>query len=366
MKIPNNLTTRNALWFTKFQGLVTISTFLVLLALPFASKAQQPVDVIGNPSVVNVSVGENFTIIMQLDATDANVTVADLFMTFNPNVINVISTEFAPGSPLAIPSFTTLPDNVAGKWAKGGFGFTAATTLFDFIVVECTAVGSGTTFMEHDTVSIFGTLLAFSGEDVTGSLNPIEINVVTPTPDCPVLGVNNGDPCFVSGEPAQPSQYVNCECASATPGNVEGNVNGLINCGVRDMTIEVYNQSDSQLEAVFNTTADANGDYVSPTFATGNYEILITVEGYLSQLYSNVTVNNGANQLDITGIIAGDINATNNVNIQDISILNLAFGTVSGNPNYNFLADFNCDGFVNILDLSILNISFGMAGDSAP
>ncbi len=148
--------------------------------------------------------------------------------------------------------------------------------------------------------------------------------------------------------------------------SIDGHVQWASSCSSRNITIKLYNQFVSETNLVFSTSVDAFGDFVSPQFPSGTYDILITVQGYLTKLYSDVLIEGGVNELDVFGIRAGDLNASNNVNIQDISIFNPAFGSVSGGLNYNFIADFNCDGFVNIIDLSILNISFGMVGGSFP
>lgn len=57
--------------------------------------------------------------------------------------------------------------------------------------------------------------------------------------------------------------------------------------------------------------------------------------------------------------MVGDINGDGVVNIQDVVIAALAFGTQPGNPNWNPLADLNKDGKVNIVDLVIIAINFG-------
>lgn len=150
------------------------------------------------------------------------------------------------------------------------------------------------------------------------------------------------------------------------PSNIVGHVEWLSDCGSRNITVELNNQSNPDLNQDYSTSIDENGDFTVPDFDAGIYDILITVDGYLSQLYTDVTMESGTNELEVSGIIAGDLNESNGVNISDFSILNNAFGSSYGDANYNLYSDFNCDGAVTIIDISILNIAFGMVGDSFP
>jgi hypothetical protein len=182
-------------------------------------------------------------------------------------------------------------------------------------------------------------------------------------------GVVNGDalPGSICFEGDLAGVYnTDCQCEVNEPGNIQGVVEGLNDCGLRSITLALYNELFPELNEVYTTTVDLNGDYSTPAFSTGTYDILVTVEGYLSQLYIDIEIESGTNQLDISGLVPGDLNASNGVNIADFSIVNNAFGSSEGDPNYNILADFNCDGTINIIDVSILNVSFGMVGDSPP
>lgn len=62
--------------------------------------------------------------------------------------------------------------------------------------------------------------------------------------------------------------------------------------------------------------------------------------------------------------ISGDVNDDGIVNIQDVVIAALAFGSSVGEPNslgepYNPDADLNNDGIINIIDLVIIGVNFG-------
>jgi len=54
-----------------------------------------------------------------------------------------------------------------------------------------------------------------------------------------------------------------------------------------------------------------------------------------------------------------DRNRDRTVNILDISIVAMAFGTKQGDENYNILADLDKNNEVNILDISTVAMDYG-------
>lgn len=62
-------------------------------------------------------------------------------------------------------------------------------------------------------------------------------------------------------------------------------------------------------------------------------------------------------------VIDGDVNGDGFVDIFDIVIVALAFGSSTGNPNYNIFADINKDGTVDIFDMAVVAIHYGQ-GDT--
>ena len=57
--------------------------------------------------------------------------------------------------------------------------------------------------------------------------------------------------------------------------------------------------------------------------------------------------------------LAGDVNEDNQVNVIDLTIVSLAYGTMTGEPGYNPVADINKDGFVEMRDLVIVAYYLG-------
>jgi len=159
---------------------------------------------------------------------------------------------------------------------------------------------------------------------------------------------------------------VDCECVIEEFGSLGGQVADLLECGSRNITISIYNLDQPELNEVFVTTIDAEANFATPAFPTGTYSILVKVDGYLAILYSDVIIESGSNVLDISGLIFGDLNNTNNINILDVSVMCSAFGSTLGDANYMAIADLNCDGFINLLDFSLLNVHFGSVGANPP
>ncbi len=61
-------------------------------------------------------------------------------------------------------------------------------------------------------------------------------------------------------------------------------------------------------------------------------------------------------------LIPGDINGDGIVNINDAILASAAFGSVTGDLDYNPLADMNSDGKVDIFDMVLLAMNFGQTG----
>jgi len=58
---------------------------------------------------------------------------------------------------------------------------------------------------------------------------------------------------------------------------------------------------------------------------------------------------------------AGDVNNDGIVDVADLAIIGLAYGSSPGDPNWNLEADLNVDGTVNLFDLLVVAVNFGRA-----
>ncbi|NEN23586.1 hypothetical protein G3O08_08740 [Cryomorpha ignava] len=150
------------------------------------------------------------------------------------------------------------------------------------------------------------------------------------------------------------------QCLPTT--SVNGNVVWNQNCGERAIVVSFYQPGTSVLNLQFSGMMNDAGNFTVPDLDLGSYDALIKVEGLLAKIINDFEVSAGGDELMLSGLIRGDINNNNSINIVDLSILNASYGFSSASPNYNHLADLNCDGAVNIVDISILNVGFGMVG----
>lgn len=60
--------------------------------------------------------------------------------------------------------------------------------------------------------------------------------------------------------------------------------------------------------------------------------------------------------------VPGDINGDGVVDINDAILASKAFGSATGDPNYNPAADLDSDGVIDIFDMLILARNFGRTG----
>ena len=58
-------------------------------------------------------------------------------------------------------------------------------------------------------------------------------------------------------------------------------------------------------------------------------------------------------------VVPGDINGDGVVDISDAILASHAFGSSTGNPDYNPAADLNSDGNIDIFDMLMLARNFG-------
>jgi hypothetical protein len=70
----------------------------------------------------------------------------------------------------------------------------------------------------------------------------------------------------------------------------------------------------------------------------------------------------GVSFMDVYTVVPrpGDINGDGRVDVSDLLLLAMAFGSLSGDPNYNPACDFNADGAVDVSDLLIMASNWGL------
>lgn len=193
------------------------------------------------------------------------------------------------------------------------------------------------------------------------------IQCITCDYDCPSIGADIGDACD-DANPNTSNDIIDEECnciGEFESGSLSGTADWNNSCGDRSITLTFYAPGNATLLYSYTTTIDENGDFdLSDSIAAGNYDIYAKIDGTLAKSYLNEYISAGANTLLLGSFIPGDLSDNNFINISDFSLLNVSFGSIEGDANYNYLADMNCDGTINIIEFSLLNIGFGQTGAS--
>ncbi len=167
-----------------------------------------------------------------------------------------------------------------------------------------------------------------------------------------------------------------------TRGSISGEVNleGRASGSAQTVTITLSSTGsyDEIADSVFNAenanteTLDANGMFTITHVPSGLYKLVISNQGWLSQVYDNVKVgsnqttyvhfSDAANTLkagDVTGYNDGTSDLPDNkVEVADaLAIANTYFGKATGDAGFQSFADFDGDGtiYVEELNLSVKN-----------
>lgn len=101
--------------------------------------------------------------------------------------------------------------------------------------------------------------------------------------------------------------------------------------------------------------------YLLPGVPEGTFDIAFKADHWLRKVVPNVTVS-GVAMVDVD-LPNGDIDGDNEVTLFDFGQLVAAFGSLSGDPNWNFNADLDGDLEVTLFDFGILVRNFGELGD---
>ena len=223
--------------------------------------------------------------------------------------------------------------------------------------VTVTAVNDG---------SIYADYTLYNTCEMTWSLcYDTSIQCITCDYDCPSIGADIGDACD-DANPNTSNDVIDGDCnciGESQSGSLSGTADWNNSCGDRGLTVKFYAPGTATLLYSYTTTIDENGDFdLVDSIAAGNYDIYAKIDAHLAKSYLNAAISEGANTLLLGSFIAGDLNNNNSINFSDLSVLNISFGSIEGDANYNYMTDMNCDGKVNFVEASILNIGYGKIG----
>lgn len=140
-------------------------------------------------------------------------------------------------------------------------------------------------------------------------------------------------------------------------------LDALPTCEIQNTEIWIYDAASNG--SVFYTNTPFNNGQFSTmvNLPVASYNVSIKINGFLSKVFENINFNTDGVELEIGELIKGDLNGDDGINILDVSIINVAFGSTIGDENFDIDSDLNCDGGINILDISKLNLGFNLVGD---
>ena len=129
------------------------------------------------------------------------------------------------------------------------------------------------------------------------------------------------------------------------------------------VTIQVRNHGSTTPLDTYTAALDSTGHYSVTTVRSGTYDVSIQGAHWLRRVIPNVAFGSAGETANAT-LVNGDVNGDNVVSLADFNALRSAFGSSSGNGNWNANADLNGNGSVTLADFNILRSHFGQAGDN--
>ncbi len=98
----------------------------------------------------------------------------------------------------------------------------------------------------------------------------------------------------------------------------------------------------------------------------GTYNIGVKTPNTLRRILTNVSTGTGAVALAFPTLLSGDVNNSNTVDVDDLTLLLNAYNTAVPSPQYLPAADFNLSGTVDVDDLTLLLNNYNTTGAMFP
>jgi len=124
-----------------------------------------------------------------------------------------------------------------------------------------------------------------------------------------------------------------------------------------------YNNSAIETQTVSNLTASnsttLNFSWDTSAMTLGNYAVKAQADSLPNEY--NTTDNTLSHKGIVHVKILGDVNSDDQVDVQDLTDIGKAFGSISTSTNWNPECDFNRDNIINVSDLATLGKNYGKA-----
>jgi hypothetical protein len=295
------------------------------------------------PSFVGASVGEVFAVDVMAESRSQPFDTVQVYLDFDPALLQCVD---AAGSPITetIPISPTLVlqnevDNEAGQVnyaARVNFGEPPLTGR-----VQVTRL-------------YFRPVAATPPEGT-----PLEFNWTTPRRTdilsgiTSVLGRIGEARVRVTGDPATIQASIALQ-GRPTPPHERWEI---------PLTVELRNPATDTTLQIFGPSTDDQGRFTIEGVMPGTYDLRVKGMHTLANRWSDLELVASDNAVDMGELLEGDADNDNDVDGTDASLVNLAFGSVPGDANWDPRADFNEDEVINGVDMGLLAANFGRIGD---
>lgn len=153
-------------------------------------------------------------------------------------------------------------------------------------------------------------------------------------------------------------------CNTITTTTFKGMIDWNNNCFTRLANVKFYLPGTNEMQHVADVDIPKSGKIDVELVPLGNYDIYLTIPGYLTKRFANVAIIETEDVYDFDNLVQGDLNGDNMINPIDWSIMSGYFFTPIPLDSPERHYDQNCDGWINIVDFSFLMQNMNQAGDA--
>ena len=282
-----------------------------------------------NPSIISVGVGQNFDLVLEVQAGTQLVDGAAAYLNFDSTYLQVVS--ITPGNSLPLELEKNY-DNTTGQ-VNYAAGTLSGPTSGSFTLATVTFYAQAQT---PNTPIQFNAILPRKSDITYGGysiLSGTQDGAVTITPDVSIQGS-----VTLQGRPTPP------DASWSVPLRVKLTLPGE--------TTPIYS---------LTTTTDTSGHFVLGGILPGTYDVYVK-NIHTLQNKQTIALVEGTNVVNFGTLKEGDANDNNFVNLTDFSILANTFSKCVGYIGYDGRADFNESGCVTLPDFSLLSTNFLQGG----
>ena len=274
--------------------------------------------------------------------------------------------------------------NLSGNTLTNTLDSTATHYQVDYVeykagagddISSLSAVGSMTLVVKasHTEPALVDNIITFASEEprATHMVGPTDLFVVLQTPTVP----NNYQ---ISGR-GSIKGIVDLELLTADGQDVSVSLMKVGSLVPETDATFVAGNSDSNGDATdgFQLTLGVGGSFTLSEVPTGKWDVMITKQGWLTRILSNVTVQpmsdtpiefvafekmyggDAAGHTDANGDVVPD----NQVDATDVTAVGSAYLSETGDANYNVFADFDGDGSIGLIEFALASKNSGISID---